>query len=253
MRNLRLIGQTLLVLLLLSACAGLQKEDEGRYQLLLNKGRAYLERGNSRMALPSLREARKLRPDDVELLLLLGLTYDREGRPVQALAVLEHAHTLRPKEGRINNNLGVARMRMGFLKQARVAFEAALQDADPARPEETYMNLGLLHKRQGRTQEMIAVLKQAVSINPRYLPAHLELADIYQAMGRGEQERKHLQAVLRVQPTAVSILERLANAHRAAGEKEAARVLWQRIEKVAPGTPLAQRAAKKRILLEGEQ
>ncbi|MBF0342515.1 MAG: tetratricopeptide repeat protein, partial [Magnetococcales bacterium] len=202
-----------LVGVVVAGCAGGPERgaDEGEsFPIALKKGRAYLERGVPEMALPALRRARELRPDDADVLLLLGMAYDQSDRPVQAVEVLEQARRIRPGDGRIQNNLGVACLRLDRLEDARVAFDAALGDGNLATPEEVHFNRGLLFRRLGALRDMETALEQALRARPGYVPALLEMAAYHREMGRLDLEQKRLRRVLEEMPSHLTAMERLA-------------------------------------------
>lgn len=239
--------------LLLVGCGGggqIEKENTERYNMLFEKGRAYLERGNAPMAIPPLRQALKLRSDSIVLLSMLGLAYDQVGRGVQALEMLEKAHLLSPNEGSVNNNLGVARMRQGLLEEASQAFSDALKDPTLRTPEEVWFNKALLFKRQGQLREMTAALKRSIKINGNYLPSRLELADFYQSMHRSDLEIEQLQHAVSIHSDNIAIVQQLANAYLVSGKMNLARPLLKKIVTLAPGTVEAQRASERLLLLE---
>lgn len=262
------------LLWILSACAGTERLSEGQaFQLLFDKGRAYLERGNPQMALPALRRANTLQPGNAALLSMLGLAYDQVGRPVQALEALEEAHRLQPDTGmgHLNNNLGVARLRAHtacvaerkklchtLLDQAEEAFEAALQDASMRVPEEVWLNRALLYKRRGYLRQMVAALKYALKIKSDYLPARLELAKYYRTMRRPDLEKRHLRKALANNPENLSVLEALIDVlwlSRSSFNQEEevlgeVRTLLSRVLSLAPGTKAAQRASQRLLLLD---
>ncbi|MEO5339035.1 MAG: hypothetical protein H7837_00760 [Magnetococcus sp. MYC-9] len=270
--------------LLLAACAGGRGEDPQEFQMLFDKGRAYLERGNPRMALPALQQANRLRPGNAELLTRLGLAYDQSGLPLQAMESLEEAQRLRPEDVQVNNNLGVARLRVHaascgdlqekscqrLLDQAEEALQTAIRVASasstaPAVPlEGLWFNLALLYKQRGQEAPMVAALESSLAVSSHHLPARLELADHYRSQARTDLERQQLRSALAAFPDHVVLLERLVDsflggrsppaagsvATLAPGERTEVRALLSRILALAPGTEAAHRASQRILLLD---
>ncbi|MBF0369144.1 MAG: tetratricopeptide repeat protein [Magnetococcales bacterium] len=230
--------------LLFSACGGDSKPNVSAEDLTvyLDKGQAYLNRGNAVMALPALQEAQAIDPDNLEVLVALGLAYDGVGRSQQALAVLEKAHEIEPHSGQISNNLGVAHMRLGQLEEAEKAFGEALQDLTYATPEDAQFNLALLYKRRGETEKMMTALTRTIDYNPGHLGGRLELADHYRDVGKPSLEKQQLQMGLAEHPDHLVLMERLAKAYVAAGEQEGARAVYGRIARLAPQSESGKRA-----------
>lgn len=253
MKQSFIIILALVVASMLTACAGGvdSKVGEGdSFAIAKKKGQAYLDRGTPTMALPSLRRARELEPNDPDVLLMLGMAYDQSDRPVQALEVLEKAQQIQPEEGRINNNLGVALMRLDRLEEARHHFEIALRDVNFPVPEEVYFNLSLLHKGQGRSREQISALEKAIQTRPGFVPALLELVVINREMGRLDKEQQQLRQVLVERPNDPVIMEMLADSYVLNGKRLEAREWLLKIRSLDSGSPVAVRAMEKLKNLE---
>lgn len=256
----------LLVMLFLVACAtdgGVVHNPE--FQVLFEKGRAYMRRGNARMALPALQDANRLHPGHVPLLRLLGVAYDQVERPLQALATLEEAHQLQPESGELNNNLGVARMRLledcsDFRVQhcrqvwgkAEEAFVQALQDKSLTNPEEVWFNRALLYKRRDYLRQMVRALQRSLAINARYLPARMALIDYYGEMQRPYVQQDHLRLALRFYPDNVVVMQRLAQSLTLTDlwDMTEVRSILKHIGRLAPGTHAAKWAAERLIRLD---
>ncbi len=269
-----------MAVLLLGACTtGRDEGGEREVAMLLDKGRAYLQRGNAEMALFSLQRAQQLQPHQVEVLTLLGLAYDRVDRPLQALESLQAAQRLQPAGGELNNNLGVACLRVHaltcqngtseegcrrLLEQAGAALQRALADPALRAPEDVYYNLALLARQRGEEeQKYLDLLLRALAIRPHFLAARLALAESYRQMGRADLERQQLRQALAAYPDQVEVLQRLVESYRWSG-KGAGRLLdgvtgqerlelhtWlSRIQALSPGSEWAQRAAQRRALLD---
>jgi tetratricopeptide (TPR) repeat protein len=81
------------------------------------------------------------------------------------------------------------------------------QDADwPA----ANVNLGNLRIRQGRSEEAIAAYERALSLDPRFTGAYVNLADAYRQLGRDAEGEKVLRH-------GVTVLPRAADLHHALG------------------------------------
>ena len=244
------------LLALLAGCAGTPEEgpDLERYETLMSKGRAYMKRGNARMALPSLMEARRIKADDVELFALLGVAFDRMGRPVQSLEALEQAQRLQPDNGGIRNNLGVALMRQDRLDEAEKQFQAALADKSFPTPEEIHFNMALLHKRRGRIREMQATLEQALRVNANFQPARLELADHFRDLGQHAAEQEQLRKALMVDEKNLDLMERLALSYLKSGNRAQALPVLKRVLTLAPpGTDTSRRVNRQLATLGNER
>ena len=84
----------------------------------------------------------------------------------------------------------------------------AAQEFDADRPE-AHMNLGLLFAREGKPDRAEAELKIALSIDPTFAPAAVNLADFYRGLGRDPESEAVLRSALRVSPNDPSVLHAL--------------------------------------------
>lgn len=257
---------------ILTACAGgkTPEVEHSPFQVLFEKGRAYLERGNAPMALPALAQANVLQPGNPTLLAMLGLAYDSVGRSAQAVAVLEEARRLQPKEGNLSHNLGVAYLHahagceleqgkqcQAWLDKADQALQEALQDDSLRRPEEVWLNRALLYKRREHWRQMVVALEKSLEISDLFLPARLELANYFHTFHRPELEKHHLRLALTAHPDEIAVLEPLADAlllpDCSARDKVEARSYLARILSLAPDSDAARRASQRLLLLDKER
>ena len=115
-------------------------------------------------AVNAYQTALEIQPHNVEALNNLGLAYQELGRFRDAIAVYEEGLTLNPDLPQLHANLATARD-----LQAGVYSLAAHQ----------HYKVGTRAKRAGRTEAAIAAWKQAITESPKYLQAHLQLAELY--------------------------------------------------------------------------
>ncbi|MBF0358673.1 MAG: tetratricopeptide repeat protein [Magnetococcales bacterium] len=250
MTNFYLTKPTLFMLLALALFSGCgtsvqSVKNSSRFDGLMKKAQAYLDRGNPQMALVALTKAEKMQPANVDMLTNLGVAYDQLGQAGKALPVWRKAHALKPKSGAINHNLGVALMRKQLLVEAKQAFLDALADPKFDDRSETYYNLALIQQRRGAVKEMVSGLNHVLQIDSNHLPAHQVLAGYYRKMRRPDLEERHLRNILGIDPKSVATLERLAELYQQAGKRTLAKKLLQRIGIVAPESPAAKRAEVK--------
>jgi tetratricopeptide (TPR) repeat protein len=127
-------------------------------------------------------------PGNVRASLLLPLVND----PV-ALVRAEAGRTL-------------AGLEYAFLTEADQAdIQAAIKiyaDGERARRDEpsASVNLGLLHVALGEIDEAEAAYRDAIAVGPYFLPAYINLADLYRQTGRDEEGRQLLESALERAP-----------------------------------------------------
>ncbi|MBF0610937.1 MAG: tetratricopeptide repeat protein [Magnetococcales bacterium] len=206
-------------LVLLSACGTTTGERDSADQLELNvyKGKAYMERNNPQMALPSLRRVQELDPNNVENLILLGSAYFLLDRPIQAIATYQRALELKPS-GEVHNRLGMVYLRNEKMDDAIQEFKLALADPLFATPEEPCYFLAMIEKKRKNTDAMVGWLNKALQIKPDHPSSHLELAGYYHFKGQYELEQDHLNAILSVDAENLPLLEKLADSYKQSGD-----------------------------------
>ncbi len=144
----------------------------------LRRGENYLARDRLAEAEEALREAVRLRPDDVAGHNLLARVYHRQERYSEEIAERRRVIALHPSwipvEGsQFYNNLGFAFLETGRPRQAEEALKKALEFW----PEnaEACNNLGFLYREQKQLDEAIAMYRKAIALRPGFREAHYNL------------------------------------------------------------------------------
>ena len=106
-------------------------------------------------------------PNDAETWYLLGRTKYNEGRYEEGIASFKHTLALRPKDVEAENNLGLCLRELSQLKEAKAAFETAIEwqgqtptDAQP------FLNLGTMVADSGDPENAIRYLTRAAALSP---------------------------------------------------------------------------------------
>jgi superkiller protein 3 len=117
-----------------------------------------------------------LSPRDALIRVKLGELLRDVGRSDESIRVLREAVQLDPAVASYWNSLGMVLGGNGDLAGAEQAFrEAASREA--ANPQYAY-NLGLALARQNKRDEARAAFTRALEIDPRFVPARRQLADL---------------------------------------------------------------------------
>lgn len=154
------------------------------------QGTLLLRRGKPNDALPLLKRAYELRPDDADAALNLGGAYIMSGRHRLAVPVLEAAVERSPDHVRLWINLGAAYLGNPITAtderqtKALGAFRRALQ-LDPFAPSVAY-NIGLIHRDRGEIPEAVAAFRRATMSDPGDADAQRILARL-EALGGSAQ------------------------------------------------------------------
>jgi tetratricopeptide (TPR) repeat protein len=137
---------------------------------ILNSGADHLRAGEPEKALPLLRRARELLPEDVPTAINLAGAYILLGRYQEAIPILEQALAHEPENEMIWTNLGAAYLGhpggAGEEQQHKAieAFERAVE-INPDAPNVHY-NLGLIHRERGETEQAMRRFRHALQVNP---------------------------------------------------------------------------------------
>jgi Flp pilus assembly protein TadD len=83
-------------------------------------------------------------------------------------------------------------------------------------------NLGFVLAREGRAQEALPLLREAVRLNPLYASAHNNLGTACRELKRFDEARTHLETALRLEPRNASALFNLALLARVPGDRDGA-------------------------------
>ncbi|MGD9598210.1 MAG: sulfotransferase [Steroidobacteraceae bacterium] len=111
---------------------------------------------------------------------------ERAGRVPEAIAAYERLLAAHPALPESWFNLAVLRRKAGRFDAALAAYREAL-DRGVREPEEAHLNRGVIyadHLRQDAAAER--ELAAALALNPRYVPALLNLANLHEDLGRRE-------------------------------------------------------------------
>ena len=130
---------------------------------------------------------------------LLGMAYVRKGQPEQAIAEGERAIALDPNCAQCYESLADILVLAGRPEEALGLAEKAIR-LDPQFAAYYSGQLGEAYRLLGRYEEAITAQKRVLTRNPDVLPAHVELAIIYNELGREEEARAEEAAVQRLSP-----------------------------------------------------
>jgi tetratricopeptide (TPR) repeat protein len=88
----------------------------------------------------------------------------------------------------------------GAVKRFEETVKLAPADGLDESTAKAHYSLGVIRASEGRGQQAIAHLTEAVRYSPTYLEAHLVLADVLRLNGRADAAVKHYDEVLRINP-----------------------------------------------------
>lgn len=158
----------------------------------------------------------------------LGFVLERQGIGDEAVAMYRKALALDPGSAAAHTNLAGFLARTGDFAGAERHYRAALEQ-EPSAPAHT--GLGFALWKQGRVDDAIARLRDAIETDPKHVPAYDQLGTILVEQGRLTEAAASYRRLLRYTPSATAheklaeILTRLGRNDEAAEQRERARAL----------------------------
>ncbi|SHK47317.1 SPOR domain-containing protein [Thermocrinis minervae] len=176
----------LLISLTLFSCADLQKQDEEKknlWQYYYDMGNASFVAKDYSSAIANYYKAVQENPKEPKLWNALGLAYmevkeyeKAENAFLRALGI-DGSYTL------ARMNLGILYLRKGEYLKAINFLENAAQDETFEKRHEAFYYLAKVYQAMNKEDEYIKNLQKSANYNPIFLPAQLELAEVYKNHG----------------------------------------------------------------------
>ena len=162
----------------------------------LNLGIAYMQQGQYQQALDKLNRARIAQPDYSPTYNTLGVLYQRLGEPGEAEKYYQHAIKLNPMDSAALNNYGQFLCQQGRFEDAEKSFMESAGNPLYPTPEISITNAGICALNNGKADIAEEYFNQALTKNPRFAPALIQLSEISYNRGEYEKARNYLQRYL---------------------------------------------------------
>src|SRR5579864_1711164 len=153
-------------------------------------------------------------PDQPAALLQEAVRLEQLGELAQAAAAYERILERRPELPDCWYNLGLLQRRLRRFDAALASYAQALARG-VRQPEEVHLNRAVIladHLRQDAAAER--ELRAALTLNPQYLPALRNLANLHEDLGRREEALAAYARILELDPRSFDSLARSAGLHR---------------------------------------
>ena len=149
-----------------------------------------------------LTRASKLNPRDWESIYYLGRLYFERGDLHTALATFQKVLAIDPYNVKAHNGLGETYTMLTRFHEAEKAYLKAieLERQQTIKSEWPYFNLGVLYRAQGRTQEALVYLRQALTRNPKGATGKAKLAAVLIDAGKYDEALKELGEAVEIDP-----------------------------------------------------
>ncbi len=128
-----------------------------------------------------------------------------------------------------------------FQQSQKTAFDSAISERiesemiSAERPE-SHINLGLLYTQMGRMNDAEAALQTALRLDSNYVPAMVNLADLYRIQQKENEEQQFLGRAIAVKPKAAEPVHALGLLKVRLGRQHEALDLFARAAMLQPGT-----------------
>lgn len=124
----------------------------------------------------------------------LGAEYVRKGEGEKAERALRESSRLRPNFGKPHNALGTLLRERGDIAGAESEYRAAMTDfSSPSQRAQAMNNIGSIYIDTGKIDDAIAILEEAVALEPNFIRAHNNLGTAY---GKKGMYREGMEAFL---------------------------------------------------------
>jgi tetratricopeptide (TPR) repeat protein len=135
----------------------------------------------------------------------------RQNQVAEAMAAYGEILTRWPKVADAWYNLAVLQRQTFRFDEALSSYQRAL-GAGVSRPEEVHLNRSVIFSDFLRDHKSAAAeLQQALSLNPAYIPALINLANLYEDSGKRSEASSLYARILAIEPNAFEALARFAN------------------------------------------
>ena len=182
----------------------------------LERGRAFLNSGNSTDAITVLSTAVSADPKLHEAYSLLGIAYEMKGLRDRAFESFEKAVKADEDNGEYLNNFGFLYFKNGDYDKAAKYLKRAVKAAPQV--QRYWNNLGLVQAQRAKFDEAYDCFVRAVG----EYEGHINVANRSQAMGYDKTAIKHLEQARVLRPATAEVLLRLAVLYKRTGNNELA-------------------------------
>ena len=193
---------------------------------------ATLHRLGKEEALPALRKATKLLPNDAEAHYNLGVTLKGLGDLNGAVASYRRALELDPKSADVYNNLGDVLTELGQLDDALASCRYALE-INPNYAE-AWNNLGNVLQHLGNFEDAATNYRHALQIQPNFAMAHNNLGTSLQNVGLFSEAVASCRRALEIKPDYAEAFDNLGSALQNLGQLDDAVSSYRRALEIKP-------------------
>ena len=198
----------------------------------IDEGKGHFQAGRYIEAEQAYRHALAAAPQHPEALQLLGLALYRQQRLPEAVSCLKAASDIQPSSPLLWFNLGVISQKACLQDDAIAAYQKAI--SLNGRYLEAHINLGNVFRDRGAFTESIRSYRAALSLNPSHADVHNNLGVVLKETGQIGEAITEYRRALQLKPTHVEALNNLGLALMEDGTLQDAIATFQRALALAP-------------------
>jgi len=227
---------SLVCLLAVLLCIGCDwSSPEAKKAKHLERAKSYLEKGQHQEALIEYQNVAQADPKDADAHYQLGLIYLKLG----GLPNLQAAFAELSRSVQLDNTNQDAQLKLGELYLLGNEPTKAREQANIVLVSTPQSQEGLILKgrsliNEKRYQEGIGELKKAIELNPKNMPAYIELARAYLAANDPIAAEATLKQALKIDPRSMEILSALGDFYVTTGKPEQAEVIYKQVLETTP-------------------
>jgi Tfp pilus assembly protein PilF len=170
-----------------------------RRKIMSYMGRAYIESGNAKKGIESLKKVIEVYPYHMNAMLNLGVAYGNVKDYENALKTYQGVIDIKPDYAKVHNNVANIYMKQKKLDKALQSFRLAAT-FDPTNPV-IHFNVGIVALNKKLYEEARDAFQKAIQIRPKWAMAHKNLGVVlYQYLKKQQEGVVHFQKALEYDP-----------------------------------------------------
>jgi type IV pilus assembly protein PilF len=243
---LKIISIVFIVLILLGGCTSRSSQNYGQdfdqikaAKTRVSLGLTYLKNGNFSQAKFNLDKALEFAPRSADANFAMAYYYQTVSELEQAENAYQFAMDLDPKNANIANSYGAFLCQNGDYEKAKMYFLKAVNSSSYTSSAETYENLALCSQNQGRPEDTIQYLRNAVNHQPGRASSLFLLAQTLVETEQWQEARAILRRYEKVSQSSPQSLLMAMKIERGTGNDTAAKGYFDMLLSIFPNDPIA--------------
>lgn len=215
-----LVFVSILTTIALSSCATISPKDMRMARVFLDTAKANLVNGQFVEAELEARKAIERNPKSAEAYRVLSLAYYGQQKMRNAIFEINRALKLDPKNGDYRNDLGGYYLADQRYLEARKEFQLALDDRSFMAPAAAIYNIGETYRLAGEEQTAVRKYNESLERDPNQDRPYFRLGEFALRQGKVDEAIKHMSDAIKINPYNFDALKELCFIHCEQGFKK---------------------------------